>query len=178
MSCMPFFGSRPSSSSHALVVHSVVEQPMTSQSTGKISCRPIGKEPIRFQWTGPGEVKVDASGSEASDLVVGRYDITVRDALDAQAKLTIYLRPIFPTAIVVHSYVVTHSSSGVASDGDVTAVGFGLDESPHYLWSNGSITDAPYLKDVGCGIYSLVPYHVTPYPTFVQTCPPAVVETR
>lgn len=163
-----------------LILHSVVERPLTSHFTGKISCRPIGKDPIRFEWKGPGTINVDASGSEASGLVVGTYDITAWDATDSHTKLTVHLCPVFATAVVVHEYVVVHSSSGVARDGSVTAVGFGLDERSHYLWSNGTITDTPHLHDVGCGVYSLVPYVMppNPYPTFVQTCPPGVVETR
>ena len=47
---------------NALQMHTVVDQPLTDMSHGRISCRPIGLEPIEFEWTGPNgrAVQVDA----------------------------------------------------------------------------------------------------------------------
>ena len=46
-----------------LQMHTVIDAPLTADSRGRISCRPMGRDPIEFSWTGPGQadVRTDAT---------------------------------------------------------------------------------------------------------------------
>jgi hypothetical protein len=163
-----------------LQMHTVVAPPLTSDARGRISCRPIGHEPIAFEWTGPrGEpVRVDESGSEACDVVPGRYRVDAVDASGARADVVLDVEPALPAAVVVREYRVTPASTSGAHDGSVAAVGSGLD-GWSFLWTQGARTDGPVLRDVPCGVYAAVAVPRAAdgaAPTFVHTCAPARVD--
>lgn len=166
-----------------LQMHTVVAPPLTADDRGHISCRPLGHEPIAFEWTGPrGEpVRVDASGSEARDVKPGRYRVDAVDASGARADVVLDVTPALPAAVVVRSYRVTPASTSAARDGSVEAVGTGL-EGWSFLWTQGARTDGPVLRDVPCGVYAAVAVpggaggaDEAPAPTTVHACAPARV---
>jgi hypothetical protein len=164
-----------------LQMHTVVDQPLTAQSRGRISCRPIGLEPIDFAWTGPDgrEVATDATGSEATNVAPGRYRVVAVDATGARADVVLDVEPMFPSAVVVQSYEVTPASTSAARDGAVTVVGVGVeDEGWRFLWTHGAVTDGPVLRDVPCGVYAAVAVAASEGgapPTVVHLCAPARV---
>ena len=163
---------------NALQMHTVVDQPLTDMCHGRISCRPLGLEPISFEWTGPNgcAVQVDASGSEAYGIVPGRYRIVATDANGLRANVTLEVESLFPSAIMVSEYRVTPASTGSSRDGAVEAVGLGLCSGWKFLWTNGVETTEPVLRDVACGTYALVALPVDGrVPTLVHQCPPACV---
>lgn len=161
-----------------LQLHTVVDQPLTADARGRISCRPLGQEPIHFSWTGPrGEaVSTDASGSEAYGVEVGRYRVEATDATGARADVLLDVEPVHAHAVVVREYRVTSASTSSARDGSVEAVGANL-EGRRFLWTHGSVTDGPVLRDVPCGTYAAVPLprDAQDASTLVHECPPACV---
>ncbi len=169
-----FYGTKTSS---PLQLHSIVEQPLTPSSYGRIRCSAVGLAPIRFQWKGPGkEVQVDSTGSEAYQLSPGRYIVRAESADGLRAELHVDVAPVCTTAVVVSEYLTTPATSGVALDGSVRAVGHGLERWKRYLWSNGTETSEPVLRDVRPGWYSIVPLPVeTECPPLVHECAPARV---
>lgn len=162
-----------------LQMHTTVDQPLTTLSHGRISCRPIGAEPITFEWTGPNgaDVRVDTTGSEAWDVSPGRYRVIATDANGARADVSLDVEPMLPTAMFVQEYKVTPASSGTARDGVVEAIGVGLDMGGRFLWTHGTETSGPVLRDVPCGTYAVTPLPLVgaTVPTLVHTCPPARV---
>ena len=142
--------------STALQMHTIVDQPLTAASVGRISCRPLGREPIEFTWTGPrGQVQLDASQSEALAAEAGRYRVVAVDAEGSRAEVVLDLEPAYPEACVVQSYQATPASTSSARDGQVEAVGVGL-EGRTFLWTHGAETVGPVLRDVPCGTYAAV----------------------
>lgn len=167
--------------SNALQIHTVVDQPLTDMSHGHISCRPLGMEPIQFEWTGPNgqPVQVDASGSEAYGVVPGRYRIVARDANNLTATVTLDVASLFPSALVISDYSVVPASTDCARDGTVEAIGVGLDHGWKFLWTNGVKTDGPVLHDVPSGTYAMLALpQEGKVPTIVHQCPPAYVGVR
>lgn len=172
LSCTPY------RSSTGLQMHTVVEQPLTDSSYGRISCRPTGAEPIEFAWTGPGrnEVQLDASGSEAHAVEPGRYRVVAIDATGSRADVVLDVEPAFPMALVVQEYKVTPTSTSSARDGVVEAVGMGLGDGWRFLWTHGAETEGPVLRDVPCGTYAAIALPMEDrVPTMVHMCPPARV---
>ena len=166
-----------------LQVHTVVDQPLTPTSYGRILCRPMGVEPIHFEWTGPGggEVQLtDASGREAYPAPPGRYRIVAMDAEGSRADVVLDVEPMFTTALVVDEYRVTPASTGTSRDGCVEAVGSGLQDGWRFLWTHGVETEGPFLQDVPCGRYAIValPHDDANPPTLIHTCAPATVGIR
>lgn len=176
MFCMPSKGDPRTT---ILQMHTVVDQPLTSHSHGRISCRPVGMDPIEFTWTGPsGEgVHVDATGSEALDVTPGRYRVVATDAVGARADVTVDIHASLPHAIVITEYRTRPASTTGARDGSVEAIGINL-AGCRYLWTNGAETDGPCLHDVPCGRYSALPIASgeEDVPVFVHQCAPARVE--
>ena len=174
---MGVLGCMPQKSSMRLQMHTVVDQPLTAYSRGRISCRPVGVDPIEFTWTGPGnDVTTDASGSEASDVEPGRYRVVATDATGSRADVVLDVAPAFRTALVVQDYHVTPPSTGSARDGTVEAVGVGLGDGWRFLWTHGVETDGPVLRDVPCGTYAAIALPMEDrVPTMVHMCPPARV---
>ena len=166
--------------SSRLVVHTVVEQPLTLFSVGRISCRPTGRDPISFSWCGPNgaEVQTDASGAEAFGVVPGRYRIDVVDGSGATAELSVDVEPAYSSAVVVREYRVTPASTSSSRDGSVEVVGHGVSHC-RFLWTNGAETDGPLLRDVPCGVYvaTALP-RGGKVPTMVHACAPALVGCR
>lgn len=168
-------------SSPALQMHTIVSQPLTRSSHGRISCCPIGLEPIVFEWTGPNgrHVEVDASGSEAYSVVPGSYRVRATDASGATTLVAVDVEPVLPDALVVNEYRVTPATTGMARDGVVEAVGIGLEEGWRFLWTHGAETDGPVLRHAPCGTYSLAPLPKhggdLTVPTMVHQCAPARV---
>ena len=99
-----------------LQMHTVVDQPLTSDAHGRISCRPLGQEPIRFEWSGPrgDAVSTDATGTEAYAVQVGRYRIEATDATGARADVVLDVAPMRPRALVVREYRATPASTSSA----------------------------------------------------------------
>ena len=179
MTCMP---SRAAAGRGArgLQVQTVVEQPITPLSAGRISCVVSGLEPITYQWRGPHgrEIQLDATGSEAYGLAPGRYTVHIESADGCRAEVSAHVAPTLKRVVAVNGYECTPASSGVAFDGCVRAVGHGLDQWTRYLWSNGVETDEPVLHDARPGLYSLAPLptDAEEVPVFVQYCAPGVVQ--
>jgi len=168
-----------------LQMHTVVSPPLTAGARdGHISCRPIGREPIRFVWSAPdgGAVRTDVTGSQALDVGVGRYRVTAVDAAGARADVDVLVEPAHAASgdgraavAVVRGYRVTPASSAVARDGAVEAWGDHL-EGRRWLWSNGLRTDGPRVRDVPCGTYACVPCDDGgPGVRLVHECAPARV---
>ena len=133
-------------------MHVVVTQPPTSNDLGRISCRPLGLEPIQFRWTP--SVETDATGSEASAVPPGRYRVRAVDANDEVAEVVVDVEAQRDCVAVVREYRVTHASTGSSRDGRVEAIGSGLDAPGlTFHWSNGVETTQPVLSDVPCGRY-------------------------
>lgn len=159
-------------------MHVVVDRPLTPLSLGRISCRPMGQAPIVFTWQGPrGAVETDATGSETDEARPGRYRIIATDATDAVADLSLMVEPTCPRAILVTEYHTEPASSTHAHDGSVEAVGVGLDRVSRFLWTHGTQTSTPVLRNVPCGLYAAVPLD-TPEDPFVHLCSPARVLPR
>lgn len=161
-----------------LQMHTVVEQPLTLDDVGRISCSPVGLEPITFEWTPSHGLTLDATGSEASGVTCGRYRIVATDATSARADVVVDVQPLHEDAVVVLEYRVTPASTTRARDGSVEAVGLGMD-GWRFLWTHGVVTDAPVLQDVPCGTYALVAIpSADRVPTVVHKCSPARVEVQ
>ena len=84
MVCMPNLFGRNNDHAPALVMHTTVEQPIARGQTGRITCRPLGQEPITFVWT-PRPNRLDESESDAVDVPPGRYRVVATDATGARA---------------------------------------------------------------------------------------------
>ena len=63
-------------------IHTVVEQPTPMNPRGRISCMPMGQEPIEFTWMpcGAPMPDLDETRSEATNVAPGRYRIRAVDA--------------------------------------------------------------------------------------------------
>ena len=167
----------PRRSGALLQMHTVVDQPLTVSGTGRISCRPMGLEPIEFEWSGPGTaVETDASGSEAKAVQPGRYRVVAVDATGSRADVYLDVEPTHPDAVVVREYRVMPASTGSARDGSVEAVGHNVGTG-RFLWTNGVETTGPTLRDVPCGTYACIPLPTEDgkVVTLVHQCAPAKV---
>lgn len=174
-SCMPSFSG---SSRKTLQLHAIVEQPLTQLSLGRISCIAVGLEPILFTWSGPHgkEVQLDSTRSEAYSLTPGRYVVKALAADGSRGEASVEVAPAMPSAMAINEYVVEPTTSGVSSDGSVRAKGCNLENWSRFLWSNGTETHEPVLRDVRHGWYSVVPLPIEgSVPTFVQYCAPGKV---
>lgn len=150
-----------------LQMHTIVEQPLTLTSKGKILCQPIGQEPIQFVWHSP-DGRSQPGGSEATGLNTGRHRIEAVDGTDARAIAVVDVRPVFPNAVVVEGYRVTPASTTLSRDGSVEALGHGT-KDVRFMWTNGVETEGPMLRDVACGTYAAVP--VVDVPTVILARP-------
>lgn len=163
-------------------MHTIVDQPLTALSQGRISCKAMGMHPIEFTWYGPDgrDVQTDASGSEAFGVTPGKYRILATDAQGQQADVSLDVEPILPSALVIREYRVTHASTGTSRDGVVEAVGLGLESGWRFHWTHGSETEGPTLRDVPCGVYHAIPIPTDhgKIPTLVHQCGPARVSVR
>ena len=163
----------------SLQLHTIVEQPLTSVSFGKISCRPIGKDPIHFRWSGPNgrEVQLDHSGSEAFGVGPGLYRIFASDANGNEADVQVEVKPLLTDVMVVQEYMCSSASSSTSRDGSVQAVGVNL-VGP-FLWTTGVQTEFPVLNDVPQGRYTIVPLERKGVvPSFVHMCAAAEVKVK
>lgn len=161
-----------------LQMHTVVDQPLTTLSLGRISCKGMGMEPIRFEWYGPDgrDVQTDAAGGQAYGVMPGKYRVVATDAEGQRADVTLDVEAMFPSALVVREYRVTHATTGSSRDGAVEAVGQGLEDGGRFLWTNGYETETPRLRDVPCGTYAVTPLpRGGKVPTFIHQCAPARV---
>lgn len=168
----------PKSFASGLQMHTVVHPPVTALCTGSISCRPLGQEPIRFEWQKPPgcDITLDETGSEALDVQEGLYRVVATDANGFSADVSMDVEALFPNAIIVTSYQTTPASNSNARDGTVEAVGIGL-EGKRFLWTHGTETSRPKLHDVPCGLYAatlITNDGDEPIP-FVHLCGPARV---
>ena len=162
-------------------MHTVVTPPLTPAEWGSVSCRPMGQEPIQFDWSGgaPGALELDESGSEATSAAPGRYRVRATDANGEYADVVVDVSPMYERAVVVREYRVRPASTSHSRDGEVVVVGSGLDDpSIRLLWTSGVETSAPRLADVPCGTYSVVAVAADPRddaPVTVHACAPARV---
>ena len=164
-------------SANVLQMHTVVDQPLTEGCPGRISCRPIGIEPIHFEWTGPGRrpVETDLSGSEALQVEPGRYRVVATDGMGMRADVVLDVAPTYTGALTVREYKVTGTSTSTSRDGMVEAVGDGL-SGHRFLWTHGTETSGPVLRDVPTGLYAaaLLPSEGS-MPVLIHLCAPARV---
>ena len=175
MFCTPMLSQR---SRRTLQVHTVVNPPLTNVNKGKIVCRAMGVAPMDFVWYGPEgrEVQTGNGGEEVYGVEAGKYRVVVTDSAGQSADLTLDVEAMFPSALLVEEYKVTNASSSLSRDGCVEAVGQGLNDGWTFLWTHGVQTEGPILRDVQCGIYSLVPLPKQgKVPTVVHKCAPARV---
>lgn len=147
-------------------------------SSGKVSLKPIGREPIVFKWRLPlGEDGPD----DASELVVntpGRYFCSATDATGAVASAYADVQLLLADAIVVTNYKCTRTKTGGSRDGRVEAEGHNMDW-PRWLWSCGAETTQPVLENATNGSYVVTPLPVgADVPKFVSLAPPASVESE
>ena len=150
LGCMPAASKPP-----LLQMHTVVIQPLTADDVGSISCRPMGMEPIDFDWgSRASTLDLDATRSEARRVPPGRYRIRATDANGDRADVVVDLEPTYDRAAVITEYRVSPASTSFSRDGEVTAVGLGLTlPNLRFLWTTGVETDVPRLQDVPCGVY-------------------------
>lgn len=159
-------------------MHTIVDQPLTNVSMGRISCKAMGIEPFQFVWYGPDgrDVQTDITGEHAYGVLPGRYRIVATDAQGQHADVTLDVEAMFPSALVVTEYRVTGASTSTSRDGTVEAIGQGLEDGWRFLWTHGYETDTPVLRDVPCGSYAAVPLPKEgKVPTFIHKCTPARV---
>lgn len=172
---MPHRASAPQS----FQMHTVVVQPLSRFERGSISCRPMGLEPIQFEWSGGGDFNLDASMSEATNVSVGRYRVRAKDANGDRADVLVDVQPIFEDAVVVAEYRVRPASTRFSRDGEVEVIGSGFTASTRFLWTSGVETETPRLTDVPCGSYAVVAVSMGGSegvePVTVHRCPPARV---
>lgn len=163
-------------------MHTVVSQPLTVEDVGSISCRPLGLEPIVFEWSGDGResfVFDDDSKSEARNVPPGRYRIRATDAAGNRVDVTVDVRPLLSHAVRVTEYRTVPASTRFARDGSVEAVVRGARDGVRYLWTSGVTTDVPCLSDVPQGTYSVVAVTSTDAcPATILDCAPARVGVR
>lgn len=167
-------------------MHTVVERPLTPDDVGSISCRPMGLEPIEFEWSGAGREALtfaDRSESEARNVAPGRYRVRASDANGNRADVTVDVQPSFERAFVVSEYRTQPASTRYARDGSVEAVCTGGEGTGvRFLWTSGVETDVPRLSDVPSGTYAVVVVAAAgateASPVTIHRCPPARVEVR
>ena len=166
-----------------LQMHTTVEQPLTPTGVGRITCHPIGQEPMHFLWASADGhlVQLANNDSEAVHLPPGRYSVDVEDATMRRASAVVDIVPRVPDAVCIERYDVTPASTQFACDGSVRAVGHGTARR-RYLWSNGVVTQGELLQDVPCGTYVAVPIPDeapgAPVPTALHTAEPGRVGVR
>lgn len=161
-----------------LQMHTVVEQPLTDSSVGRVSCTAMGVQPVEYVWHAPHgtAMETNPAGNTAHGVAPGRYRVVATDAEGSRADVTVDVEATFPSAVVIREYRVTNASTGFARDGSVEAVGFGLEDGWRFVWTNGYETDTPVLRDVPCGTYTAFPLPRDGIvPTFVHTSTPARV---
>ena len=133
-------------------MHTIVDQPLTNVSMGRISCKAMGIEPFQFVWCGPDgrDVQTDITGEHAYGVLPGRYRIVATDAQGQHADVTLDVEAMFPSALVVTEYRVTGASTSTSRDGTVEAIGQGLEDGRRFVdpWIRNGYTRAP---DVPCG---------------------------
>lgn len=152
---MPWCSAGAARAPPPLQMHVVVDQPVAIGGVGRISCRPVGREPVAFQWSHP--LELDATGSEASGVAPGRYRVVAVDALQSRADVSVDVQPSLPGAVVVEEYRSTPASTSRARDGAVEAVlAAPLADGVRLLWTSGVETDGAVLRDVPCGVYAAV----------------------
>ena len=157
-------------------MNTVVVQPLTPSDTRVISCRPMGQEPIEFDWSGGGcqTIQFDESRSEATNVAPGRYRVRATDANGDRADVIVDVEPVFEHAVVITEYRVRPASTRFSRDGEVTAIGSGMTGKMRYLWTSGVETDTP-CADAVCGTYAVVAIGVDA-PTTIHRCAPARVD--
>lgn len=147
-------------------------------TTGKVSLKPVGREPILYKWKTP--VGEDAPG-DASELVVttpGRYFCSATDATGAVAQAYADVQVLLPDAVVVTGYTTKPAKTGSSRDGRVEAEGHLLDWQ-RWLWSCGAETTRPILENAPAGTYVVTPLPVhDDVPRFISTAEPGVVESE
>ena len=142
----------------SLTLNVMVHQPLTPRCHGRIRVVALGREPIQYTWRSAPE-GVQAEGSEVARAPSGRYRVRVVDADGAHAEATVDVTPDLAgeELAVVEAYEVTSATTTSAQDGSVSASGWGLEERSgmSFLWTNGSRTATPRLRDVSPGTYAL-----------------------
>lgn len=163
----------------ALILHVVVHQPLTPSCHGRIRVVALGREPIEYRWLSAPE-GADAQGSEVDHAPSGRYRVLAEDSTGSSAEATVDVAPDMKEAVsVVESYQVTPATTASAQDGSVTASGWGLEDGRRltFLWTNGSRTSVPRLRDVPPGTYAIAAVSDgNVFHTLVHKASPAILE--
>lgn len=173
MSCLP---QRPRQI--GMIAQLDVEHITLGISKGKISLKPVGREPLFYQWRAPPGVEMgDVGGSEIGVENPGRYFVTATDADGAIASAYADVRLNLPDAILVTGYQISSCSHGTARDGSVRVEGLNLDRCHRWLWTSGVETTVPVLQNAALGVYTATPIAedgAEPL-KFVSVAPPAQV---
>jgi hypothetical protein len=124
---------------------------------------------VHLTWYGPdGE---DVSTNESGRIVVGvregTYRVVAEDASGRRGEESVQVETVLTSAAVITGYRVSDASSGSARDGSVEAVGHNLPLGKcSFLWTHGTQTDAPILRDIPTGTYAVTV--VAPAPTTAE----------
>jgi hypothetical protein len=163
-----------------LQMHTTVLESYSDTVGGSIICTPIGNEPITYEWMDENNNIINEydNKNEIHNVKPGNYFVIATDSNGDVAKVALRVtQSILPT---VSNYNVTNTSSQTAWDGSVAAtISPPTLHDVKYLWSNGSLTHEPVLKDVPNGSYALCiisTKHDSPI-AFVHAANPGQVKT-
>lgn len=174
--CSPFRGG--ADKTIGMIAQIQIEHIIADLSPGRISLRPIGREPIQYEWRLPPGVP-QADGPQRCDLTTdtpGRYTVTATDATGAVASASADVRVVLPDAIVLTEYKTTPCSHGAARDGRVEILGHNLGWE-RWIWSCGVETRLPVLEHAAMGTYTAWPLPAPDgrVPKVISLCGPGQV---
>ena len=138
-------------------MHTTVCESSSTDIGGSIICTPIGNEPIHYTWYDTDNVIIPTRNdqNELHNLNPGDYYVVATDADGEKANVKLHVRSCQLLSVV--NYTVTDASSQVSRDGMVEAILSEDIPNVRYMWTNGSLTDAPILLDARAGTYAVIP---------------------
>lgn len=132
-----------------LTLTSTATQPTCGAADGTIALTATGgAAPYQYVWTP--DVRTNAPGDSAENLLGGDYDIVVTDANGCSASIEVSLDIVEPLAVTFDADEVECNG---ANDADVRTAVSGGTQPYSYLWSTGATTET--LTGVGAGTYTL-----------------------
>ena len=165
----------------------IIKDAFSQEEYGSATCIPpdVLSPPFQVQWTSNGRVITDISElvPDASGLCVtrvspGGISVTVTDrtgeTMSANAIVGVIDLP------VIVNYECKHASHSLARDGSITAI---IERQPaqcKYLWSNGVVTNTPFLQYASVGTYMVSCIHadVSKVLSYIHACSPAIVSSE
>ena len=167
-----------------LIVDPVIKDAFSQEDYGSVTCIPpdVLSPPFQVQWTSNGRIITDISEliPDASGLCItrvppGGISVIVTDrmgeTMSANAIVGIIDLP------VVINYDCKNASHSSARDGSITAIIERQHAQCKYLWSNGIVTNTPFLQYVSSGTYVVSCIHAdaSKVLSYIHACPPAIV---